>query len=46
MPIPDAVYLLAKCTVLWIWGVMMAGITIRVVVGSFLSLLYPNELED
>ena len=46
MPIPDAVYLLAKITVLWIWGIMMIGVTLKVIIGSVVSVIWPDIIED
>lgn len=46
MPIPDAVFLLAKLTVLWIWGIMMIGVTLKVFIGSIMSAMYPDTIED
>lgn len=48
MPIPDAVFLLAKLTVLWIWVIMMIGVTLKVIIGSIVSALYldSNYTED
>lgn len=46
MPIPDAVYLLAKWTVLWVWGIMMIGVSLKVIIGSVASAIYSDVIED
>lgn len=46
MPIPDAVFMLAKLTVLWVWVIMMIGVTLKVIIGSVISVLYPDTTED
>ena len=44
LPLQEAVVLLAKLTFIIVWGVIMFGFTIRVILGSIMSeLLDPHE---
>lgn len=43
LPLLEAFILLVKVTVIFCWGVILIGIAIRVILGSIMDVVYPDE---